>query len=239
MPASLNVLAYALLPTLAILIGGGIALRRPPGPAVRGYVQHFAAGLVFAVATVEVLPEVRRDLPPLPMAASFGLGVVVMLTLRWFTERLEQQEEEQHERPWGLMGAVGIDVLVDGLLLGIGFAVSAKVGQLFTIALALENFSLGLATLSTLGRLMQRRETLLVLAGMALLFLTGALLGATLLHGLSASALALVLSFSLAALLYLVIEELLVEAHELPDTPLTTALFFVGFLLFLLYETIG
>ena len=44
------------------------------------------------------------------------------------------------------------------------------------------------------------------------------------------------LSFGLIALLYLVTEELLVEAHENPDRPWVTAMFFVGFLLLLLLE---
>lgn len=39
------------------------------------------------------------------------------------------------------------------------------------------------------------------------------------------------LSFGLMALLYLVTEELLVEAHEVPDRPWVAAMFFVGFLL--------
>ena len=39
---------------------------------------------------------------------------------------------------------------------------------------------------------------------------------------------------SLAALLFLVTEELLTEAHEETETPLLTLSFFVGFLLFLL-----
>jgi ZIP family zinc transporter len=43
-----------------------------------------------------------------------------------------------------------------------------------------------------------------------------------------------VLSFGLAALLFLVTEELLIEAHEETETPLLTLSFFVGFLLFLL-----
>ena len=42
------------------------------------------------------------------------------------------------------------------------------------------------------------------------------------------------------ALLYLVTEELLIEAHETPDRPWVTAMFFVGFLaLLLLEEVIG
>ena len=43
-------------------------------------------------------------------------------------------------------------------------------------------------------------------------------------------------AFGLIALLYLVTEELLVEAHETPDRPWVTALFFVGFLLLLILE---
>jgi ZIP family zinc transporter len=37
-------------------------------------------------------------------------------------------------------------------------------------------------------------------------------------------------AFGLMALLYLVTEELLVEAHEKPETAWGTALFFIGFL---------
>ena len=44
------------------------------------------------------------------------------------------------------------------------------------------------------------------------------------------------LAFGLVALLYLVTEELLVEAHETPDRPWVAAMFFVGFLLLLLLE---
>ena len=44
------------------------------------------------------------------------------------------------------------------------------------------------------------------------------------------------LTFGLMALLYLVTEELLVEAHEKPDSPLISAMFFVGFLGLLLLD---
>jgi ZIP family zinc transporter len=44
------------------------------------------------------------------------------------------------------------------------------------------------------------------------------------------------LAFGLAALLYLVTEELLVEAHEVPETSAQTAMFFVGFILLLTIE---
>jgi ZIP family zinc transporter len=48
---------------------------------------------------------------------------------------------------------------------------------------------------------------------------------------MSGGFLAGVLGFGVASLLYLVTEELLAEAHEVPDTPVVTATFFAGFLL--------
>ena len=44
------------------------------------------------------------------------------------------------------------------------------------------------------------------------------------------------MSFGVAALLYLVTEELLTEAHEVDETPLLTAMFFVGFIGLLMIE---
>jgi ZIP family zinc transporter len=46
------------------------------------------------------------------------------------------------------------------------------------------------------------------------------------------------IAFGSAALIYLVTEELLVEAHEhhVQENPLTAGLFFAGFLLLLIFE---
>lgn len=71
------------------------------------------------------------------------------------------------------------------------------------------------------------------------MLLIGAAGGATLLHLLPASILEIVFSFGLAALLFLVTEELPTEAHEVPETPLITSMFFAGFLLFLVLGMIG
>jgi ZIP family zinc transporter len=64
--------------------------------------------------------------------------------------------------------------------------------------------------------------------------IVGAVLGRTLLADASVHTLAGLLSFGCAALLFLVTEELLIEAHASADTAVTTTMFFVGFLIFLL-----
>lgn len=66
--------------------------------------------------------------------------------------------------------------------------------------------------------------------------IAGVLGGGLLFSGVSREVVVVVLSFAAAALLYLVTEELLVEAHEVPETPFTTAMFFAGFIILYVLE---
>ena len=69
---------------------------------------------------------------------------------------------------------------------------------------------------------------------LTMVFFTSAVLGTTLLKDLSPNALETILSFGMSALLFLVTEELLTEAHEEKETVWHTAIFFGGFLLFVI-----
>ena len=231
----LSVLKYALLPVAATVTGAAVAAFKPPGPLLRSYIQHFAAGVVFSVVAVELLPDVMRGHAPVQVVIGFALGVAAMLGVRSLTERAEQKTGPAGSKgPLAMLAAVGVDVLVDGFLIGIGFAAGAKEGKLLTLALTVELLSLGLAVCSTLGKAGATRTRAIITPSLlALLIVVGAVVGATVLSAVSEKMLEVVLSFGLAALLFLVTEELLVEAHEEPETPLATATFFAGFLLFL------
>lgn len=232
--ALLSVLSFALLPVAAAIIGAGFAVFRPPGSTIRSYVQHLAAGVVFSVVAVELLPEIAEKHQPVEVAAGFSLGVLLMLGIRYLTRGIEEKKSEK-ESFVGLLTAVGVDVLLDGLLIGISFAAGAKAGRLLTFALTIELLSLGLATSVALGKSGKSRLRIIATVSLlSLLIVVGAAVGGTVLNAASDSVLEIVLSFGLAALLFLVTEELLVEAHEEPETPLSTATFFGGFLLFLI-----
>lgn len=232
--ALLNILSFALLPVAAAIIGAMIAAFRPPNSTVRSYIQHLAAGVVFSVVAVELLPEIVSKHAPVEVAVGFALGVLLMLGIRYFTHSLEEKEQE-NESSIGLLVAIGVDVLLNGLLIGISFSAGAKAGRLLTFALTIELLSLGLAVAVALGKSGKSRLKIIVTVSLlSLLIVIGAAIGATVLRDVSTSVLEIVLSFGLAALLFLVTEELLVEAHEEPETPLATATFFGGFLLFLI-----
>lgn len=236
MTALETVLLYTLPGVVALVLGGSVAAIWKPSPVLRSSIQHFAAGVVFAVVAVELLPDIRREASITWVALGFALGVAGMLGLRRLRGEGEQEERPGGEWPWSLLAAVGVDVFIDGLLLGISFAVGVKEGILLAFALAAEMLSLGLAASATLGQRTRaaRGKVMATTTVLALPFVAGAALGATLLRGLTDDPLAGVISFACAALLYLVTEELLVEAHEVKETSVACGMFFVGFLLFLL-----
>ncbi len=232
-----NVLLYALIPTAAILLGGAIALVRPPGAKVRSATQHLAAGIVFAAVAVELLPEILHDHSPIATVLGMALGVGTVFGVKRLAESKPDEKESKSESPNTLLIALGVDVSIDGLLIGVGFAAGAKQGLLLTVALAGEVLFLGMSAAVALTKAgVPRGRALLTVAALALALLIGAGVGAGLLPGLTGFWLDVVLTFGAAALLYLVTEELLVEAHEEPDSPALSAIFFVGFTALLIVE---
>lgn len=237
----LSVLSYSLLPVAATIIGATIAVFRQPGATLRSIIQHFAAGVVFSVVAVELLPDVMKEHNAAATAIGFALGIAVMLGIKKLggeaAEKVVKEEELDKAEPISkaMIFGVGVDILIDGFLIGIGFAAGAKEGKLLVLALMVELLSLGLAIASTmLQSKTPRLKIVLITAGLSVLIVCGAIIGATVLQRVSAETLEAVLSFGLAALLFLVTEELLTEAHEVLETPLITSSFFAGFLLFLI-----
>ncbi len=228
----MTALPYTIMPVLAVLVGAIVAVVRKPGPALTSAIQHLAAGVVFAAAAVEILPQVLHGASPLATFLGGTMGVVAMLSLKAVEGRIGG--------PLGLLGAVGTDILIDGLVLGLAFIAGAKAGLLLTIALTLEVLFLGVTVTEGLGAAVRSKaEVVAITTAIGLLMPIGALL-ATPVALLPPVAVSAFLSFGLIALLYLVTEELLVEAHEKPDSPLISAMFFVGFLsLLILDEVIG
>ncbi len=229
-----NVVLYASIAAVALLIGGVVSMIKQPGAKLRSAILHFAAGVIFSVVAVELLPDIMAHHATLEIIIGFGTGVLLMLAIRYFLEPKEEQNSNGGF-PTAFMVVVGIDLLIDGVLMGIGFVTSQETGVLLAIALSVELLALGMATAITLsGSQVSRKTTMLSMLGLSVLILGSALLSAALLSGISAAYLEIILSFGLAALLFLVTEELLVEAHESKQTPLLTAAFFAGFLLFML-----
>lgn len=240
-PLFQKTILFSLLPVITMIAGGVIATFHKPGGNIRSLVLHFAAGVVFSVVAVEILPDIVKTHAPLQLIIGFTLGFFTMIGIRKLTEEKEKQTVNivSNKIPFSLLTAIAVDIFIDGLLLGIGFTAGNTEGILLAIALSVELLSLGMATATELGENnISKQKSIVVIAILAMVFFTSAVLGATLLHTLSHKALEIVLSFGLSALLFLVTEELLTEAHQEQETVWHTSVFFGGFLLFLIFGMI-
>ncbi len=218
----------------------------------RTYVLHLAAGVVFSVVAVELLPEITRRGLVTDVVIGFAAGIITMVLVDELLDRMNARRKKEaasanslnasasigqstaSESVMSLAVPVGVDFVLDGLLLGVGFAAGAKIGILLALAEAVEQLAVGMALgveLRASGSSSLR--TVLFSTALALLVYVSALAGGTVLSHLSDAPMEAILSFGLAALLYLVTEELLREAHEEGETRIGTTLFFAGFLAFL------
>jgi len=244
-----EVLTYALIPVAATTVGGIVATIRAPGRRVGSGIEHVAGGVILAAAVVELLPDAMRGHAPGAIVVGFTLAVALTLAVKALTKHIVPEGDDDDDDtdadndaehatgPWSLIVVAGLDTLIDGVLLGIGFVAGVKQGLLLTLALTIETLSLGLSAAVALRPAgVSRGRIILTTVALSLLFGVGAVAGVALLGGLGGVALTTLFAFGAAVLIYLVTEELLVEAHEVPETIAATALFFVGFVLLVVID---
>lgn len=231
----LTALIYAVIPSIVAVVGTVGATFWQPNEAVRSALLHFAAGVAFAVVAVELLPRVMRGTEALPwVLAGFGAGILIMLGLRWLENRMEPAEgSEAGKRSWplGLIGSGAIDQVLDGILLGIGITAGEALGALLSLSMTVEDLTFALAIASGFGATRGMRwQKIGTAAGLGALLVAASVVASIALGGLNRNAVKLLLALSAAALLYVVTEQLLVEAHEKMRSSLLATTFFVGFL---------
>jgi ZIP family zinc transporter len=158
-PVLATTLRCAIIPVVFTVIGAAMGVYFPLLARLRGHVVHFAAGVVFAVVAVELLPELQRRALVWDVVWGFGFGIVTMLAVDKILDRIRGDDVDDTDAPnlgegaahraspsparaarspARLLGAVAIDFLLDGLLLGVGFAAGARIGILLALAEAAE-----------------------------------------------------------------------------------------------------
>jgi zinc transporter, ZIP family len=242
----IEIMIFSLFPLLCINLGGLLGTFFEVKGNARSFLLHLAAGVIFAVVSIELLPDVVAGKSIFIVSLGFFLGMLLMMAIKYLTSRSEKKHKKLvvdgqsssknfSLMPWGLLVGIGVDIFIDGILLGIGFSAGQTEGLLLCVALSLELLALGLVVSTELKKESFVKKTVLItILILSLSIAFGALIGSFILNYISEKALTGILAFGLSALMYLVTEELLVEAHESKDTPLNTAVFFVGFFVFLI-----
>lgn len=238
-----QVTALILVPVVITIIAAAVSVRFNPGPKLMSGVQHFAAGVVLAAVAGEVLPALREEGHIWWATFGFLLGVVLVIALEFISGREDKADEAKAQGadvakiakaalPLGMLIPVAVDLLMDGVLVGLGASLGFTQALILTIALTIEVLFLGISLSASLRQAGQSvGRSIMWTAAVAVMMLVGAIGGALVLGGASPQVLAAALAFGAAALLYLAVEELMIEAHENAETPWLTSLFFIGFIL--------
>lgn len=248
-------------PVAASTVGALVATIRPPGPRMVSGVQHFAAGVVTAALVGEIMPELRAEGHLGATVLGFVAGAILVLGLGAYGRHTEAHAAgviPPHPPRWGslrrqtiaaatatalpigMLGAVAVDLLLDGVLVGLGARLGSTQGIILTVALTLEILFLGLSVVSELTEAgLGKGRSVLVCTGLGLTTAVGAIGAALFLGAVSTTVMSAVLAFGAAALLYLVVEELLVEAHEERESVWLGAMFFLGFLVIYVLADLG
>lgn len=239
----INPFIWMLIPAIVSVIGGIIALIWYPSKQARSMIQHFASGVILAALATELLPEIAREhAQPWMLIVAFAIGSLFMFGMKLITDHLEEKDEAKEKitgvagLPMGMLMATVIDIAVDGLIIGAGFASGGETGMILALGLSVEMLFLGLALVT--GTL-KGWKIVAMTAFLGAEILGFAWLGNLLLSDVSTNVIAMVLAASAAALLYLVTEELLIEAHEVEEKNYYTLILFAGFLAFWSVQMLG
>lgn len=229
-------LAYGFIPAIMLLIGGLLALFFKPGPAFRSAIQHFAAGLILSAMSLELLPQFVEDEHFDPHIQGFAAGMILAMLFQSLPRILIK--DQANDTVLGKFLVRGLPIVFDGVLVGT-LLVSGIGAFVITFAISVEQTFVGMAAAAAFVRLGRSGIGLLALIlGMAALFAGGALIGGLVVSTFSELAIDRVIGMATAIMLFVVVEEILHDAHleDTPDSLFIRIAFFAGFLLTLFIE---
>ncbi len=182
----------------------------------------FSAGVMVAITFIELIPESIEEGSLVTAIIGLLMGVVIIGFIdlkfphRHFSFVCDGDEERAKSIKTGLLLSVGIAMhnLPEGVAIGAGFMVSYEVGLALAVLMAIHNFPEGMAVGAAMcvGKVKSHKVLITTaLAGVPMGI--GAFLGGAL-GGVSDLALSIGLGFAGGAMLYIVFDELIPDAHK-------------------------
>lgn len=240
MSGYLAVLALTLMPALGNFVGGVLADRVTVSSRVLSFALHAAAGIVFAVVGVELMPQALAAEPAWLVVLLFvaGGGFAVLIDWAMGAVRLRSRTGSAaagaEAGPWSIYFGVAVDLFSDGVMIGAGSTISPALGLLLSLGQVPADIPEGFATIATFkAQGMPRRRRLLLAASFTIPILLGATISYFALRGGPEIYKLGLLAFTAGILLTVAVEEIVVEAHREDDSRLASLFLVGGFALFI------
>lgn len=156
-----GVVLIAGVAALASPLGGLIALWRAPTSLFMSAALGFASGVLLATFAFEMLPAAREMSSAGIAAISFAAGFLTVYLLDLFVhrglvagskadqvprvERFYRRHRPRAHDATVLAAGTSIEELIEGLSLGVGAAITPKLGMMVALAIFIDNLSEGLS----------------------------------------------------------------------------------------------
>ncbi len=217
-------------PTLGILVGSvfGTAIR--PSMKSLALMRNVAAGLVLAAVSTELAPkiaDVDEWKSRIGVLAGIVIGLGMMITLRTiFSQKSKGMTIE-------VIISIAIDFFIDSLLIGIALgSISSNASFVMAAALGIEMFLLSMTTMSQLQEANSSAFYIVIVTAVFVLSSIGGIMSGIFVANRfkGTPAFYTLLAFGVAALVWLVTEDLLDKSKHV-DTRLGATMLFIGFTL--------
>jgi len=182
----------------------------------------FSAGVMVAITFVELIPEALEEGTLITAMIGLITGVMIIGYLdinfphRHFSFDCDGDKERAKSLKTGVLLSIGIAMhnLPEGVAIGAGFMVSYEVGLALAVLMAIHNFPEGMAVGAAMCVGKVKGSKILMITALAGIPMgIGAFLGGAL-GGVSDLALSVGLGFAAGAMLYIVFDELIPDAHR-------------------------
>lgn len=239
MQAFISALILSALPVISNFMGGMIAEALPLSKQTLGLALHAASGVLLAIASTQLLPQIVLANPiwttMLALFAGGAFYVWVNQLLNSSKNRLRGIDGNKVAR--AIFLSIAIDLFGDGLMIGTSLTISEHLGLTLASAKVVAHLPEGFVTNAEFkSQTMPRRERLLLLTAFIIPVWLGATLGYWGLRGRSDLPKLIVLAFTTGTLMTAIVEEIIPEAHQTQDTNWSALTFIGSFALSILFS---
>jgi ZIP family zinc transporter len=231
----LLVFGIALLASFLTYLGAPVAERFDAPQKVVSAALQFAAGIITALVAFSLMPPAVRGGPYGWVVLAFFIGGVLYVTIEYLSTRVmaSAPAAEDGATSFGLYIGILVDLVIDGVVIGIGSTLTLATGLLLALGLAISTAPLAFVTIATAKRQgMSAKNRRLLSFLLFLCVLVGALFGYLVLRNQSQELRLILVALASGFLITTVVQGLIPEANREGEPGFAGILYIAGLSLY-------
>jgi ZIP family zinc transporter len=232
----LIVLGIAALSAFFTYLGAPLAERFDVPHRVVSAALQFASGIITALVAFSLMPPAARNGPPIGVVLGFFVGGTLYVLLEQYSAKmLARRASAGGPTSLGLYIGILVDLVIDGMVIGVGSTLTLTTGLLLALGLAVSTMPLAFVTTATAKRQGVSKEHRRLLSYLFVVCIVGgALLGFGLLRNQALGIKLILIALASGFLITTVTQSLIPEANREGEPGFAGVLYIGGLSLYAL-----